>query len=107
MGNIALGAGVMAIAWLVFTLQVVVNAGDLEKLHDNASNPSPEELAVKRVEFPTDFVFGFSTAATQIEGSAKNSGKGGTTLLRNSQREFQTTQTCSLPSTRIVDTRKM
>ncbi|TQD91553.1 hypothetical protein C1H46_022848 [Malus baccata] len=76
MGNIALGAGVMAIAWLVFTLQVVVNAGDLEKWHDNASNPNPEELAVKRVEFPTYFVFGFSTAATQIEGSAKNSGKG-------------------------------
>ncbi|XP_048440049.1 beta-glucosidase 24-like [Pyrus x bretschneideri] len=64
------------IACLIFTSQIVVNAADLEKLHHNASNPNPEELGVKRVDFPTDFVFGVSTAAAQIEGSAKNSGKG-------------------------------
>ncbi|KAB2612837.1 hypothetical protein D8674_035153 [Pyrus ussuriensis x Pyrus communis] len=51
--------------------ELLVNAGDLEKLHDNASNPNSEELAVKWVEFPTDFVFGVPTAATQIKGSAK------------------------------------
>ncbi|CAB4310939.1 unnamed protein product [Prunus armeniaca] len=40
----------------------------------NASNPP--ELEVKWSDFPSDFVFGVSTAATQIEGSAKEAGRG-------------------------------
>ncbi|XP_048445027.1 beta-glucosidase 24-like [Pyrus x bretschneideri] len=40
----------------------------------NASNP--EELKVKRSDFPSDFVFGVTTAAAQMEGSAKEAGRG-------------------------------
>ncbi|XP_022735952.1 LOW QUALITY PROTEIN: beta-glucosidase 13-like [Durio zibethinus] len=37
---------------------------------------SKENLNVKRSDFPSNFVFGASTAAAQIEGSAKSGGKG-------------------------------
>ncbi|XP_050368855.1 beta-glucosidase 24-like [Argentina anserina] len=45
-----------------------------QELHNNASNP--KELRVKWSDFPSDFVFGVSTAAAQIEGSANKAGRG-------------------------------
>ncbi|KAM6568148.1 hypothetical protein CsatB_016133 [Cannabis sativa] len=36
----------------------------------------PEELMIKKSDFPSDFVFGVATAAAQIEGSVNAEGKG-------------------------------
>ncbi|CAN6718181.1 unnamed protein product [Malus baccata var. baccata] len=47
--------------------------GEFQPLQ-NASNP--KELKVKRSDFPSDFVFGVTTAAAQMEGSAKEAGRG-------------------------------
>ncbi|XP_022738214.1 beta-glucosidase 13-like [Durio zibethinus] len=40
------------------------------------SSNCEENLNVERSDFPSDFVFGASTAAAQIEGSSKSGGKG-------------------------------
>ncbi|GMI73952.1 beta glucosidase 16 [Hibiscus trionum] len=42
----------------------------------SSQEPLKEYVNVKRSDFPDDFVFGASTAAAQIEGSAKSGGKG-------------------------------
>ncbi|KAK9926669.1 hypothetical protein M0R45_023884 [Rubus argutus] len=59
---------ICVIALIAFFSQVTVNA--------ESSESNPEELNVKWSDFPSDFVFGVSTAATQIEGSAKEGGRG-------------------------------
>ncbi|XP_022736810.1 beta-glucosidase 13-like [Durio zibethinus] len=47
-----------------------------QKKVDSALSNSTQYLNVKRSNFPSDFVFGASTAAAQIEGSTKSGGKG-------------------------------
>ncbi|KAF4373585.1 hypothetical protein F8388_025279 [Cannabis sativa] len=47
---------------------------DLNVHLKNASKP--EELMIKKSDFPSDFVFGVATAAAQIEGSVNGEGKG-------------------------------
>ncbi|XP_022716053.1 beta-glucosidase 24-like [Durio zibethinus] len=47
-----------------------------QKRVGSALSNSTEYLNVKRSNFPSDFVFGASTAAAQIEGSTKSGGKG-------------------------------
>ncbi|KAJ0104964.1 hypothetical protein Patl1_18308 [Pistacia atlantica] len=37
---------------------------------------TPNQLHIRRSDFTNDFIFGASTAAAQIEGSAKYGGKG-------------------------------
>ncbi|XP_028960113.2 putative beta-glucosidase 9 [Malus domestica] len=51
-----------------------VNAESKFQPLQNASNP--QELKVKRSDFPIDFVFGVTAAAAQMEGSAKEAGRG-------------------------------
>ncbi|XVF49662.1 hypothetical protein PTKIN_Ptkin04bG0030900 [Pterospermum kingtungense] len=47
-----------------------------QKRVGDTSSDSKEYLSVKRSDFPSDFVFGASTAAAEIEGSTKSGGKG-------------------------------
>ncbi|KAM2386757.1 hypothetical protein ACFX1X_039178 [Malus domestica] len=61
--------GMCAIAFIIASLsQADVNAESKFQPLQNASNP--QELKVKRSDFPIDFVFGVTTAAAQMEGSA-------------------------------------
>ncbi|KAM2438153.1 hypothetical protein ACFX1W_015177 [Malus domestica] len=67
--------GMCAIAFIIASLsQADVNAESEFQPLQNASNP--KELKVKRSDFPSDFVFGVTTAAAQMEGSAKEAGRG-------------------------------
>ncbi|KAI5356404.1 hypothetical protein L3X38_009299 [Prunus dulcis] len=66
--------GICAIALIASLSQAPVNAERKLQGLKNASNS--EELEVKRSDFSSDFVFGVCTAAAQIEGSAKEAGKG-------------------------------
>ncbi|KAM1014157.1 hypothetical protein FF1_043988 [Malus domestica] len=66
--------GMYAISLVSFLSQFPVNNAHMEDYLHNALHP--EELEVKRSDFPTDFVFGVSTSAGQIEGSAYEAGRG-------------------------------
>ncbi|KAK7858663.1 furostanol glycoside 26-o-beta-glucosidase [Quercus suber] len=61
---------------LVVISTVVLLAFLSAHVHARPDLRDANELFIKKADFPNDFVFGVSTAAAQIEGSAKEGGRG-------------------------------